>query len=65
MREFGRVNLEEIPVVSQDDPRLHLGLGTAERLDALEVRWPGGVVTNHTDLAVDRSHVLREEDGGS
>jgi hypothetical protein len=28
--------------VSQNDPRLHFGLGDAARYDRIEVRWPGG-----------------------
>jgi hypothetical protein len=31
--------------LSQHDPRLHFGLGTAARADAIEVRWPNGKTT--------------------
>jgi hypothetical protein len=27
--------------MSQNDPRLHFGLGAASRVDAIEIRWPG------------------------
>ncbi len=30
--------------LSQGDPRLHFGLGTAEKADSVEVRWPDGDV---------------------
>ena len=30
--------------LSASDPRVHFGLGGAERVDALEVRWPSGRV---------------------
>ena len=43
----------------QQDPRLHFGLGTAARVDRLEIRWPkpGGQTQVLTDVPVDR--VLR------
>jgi hypothetical protein len=28
--------------LSQNDPRVHFGLGTRNRIDSLEVRWPEG-----------------------
>jgi hypothetical protein len=28
--------------MSQLDPRLHFGLGEAERVDRIEIRWPNG-----------------------
>ena len=37
-----------------NDPRVHFGLGDAERVDRLEVRWPGGAVTERTDVDVNR-----------
>ena len=39
---------------SANDPRVHFGLGDAERVDRLEVRWPSGEVTEETDLEVNR-----------
>jgi len=51
--------------LTQQDPRVHFGLGAAARVDALEVRWPSGRVTRHAGLEVDRIHTLREEDAGS
>lgn len=50
--------------LAQNDPRLHFGLGTAAKVDRLEVRWPDGKVTQHAGLAVDQVHVLHESDGG-
>ena len=37
-----------------NDPRVHFGLGDAERVDRLEVRWPSGEVTEETDVQVNR-----------
>jgi hypothetical protein len=31
--------------ISQDDMRVHFGLGTATEVDSIEVRWPDGTVT--------------------
>ena len=40
--------------LSHNDLRLHFGLGKAERVDRLEVRWPSGAVQVLSDLAVDQ-----------
>jgi predicted Zn-dependent protease len=39
---------------SASDPRVHFGLGTIDRVEWLEVRWPSGCVNRHRDLAADR-----------
>ena len=44
--------------LSSEDPRLHFGLGTAQRLSELIVRWPGGGETRLTDVAADRLVVV-------
>jgi hypothetical protein len=36
--------------ISQDDMRLHVGLGAAAKIDALEVRWPDGTTTRREDV---------------
>lgn len=41
---------------------LHFGLGAAERVDRLEIRWPSGERTLLHDVAVDRRIELREGD---
>ena len=41
--------------LSVHDPRLHFGLGSADRIDLLEVRWPDGSRTELTDLPVNQS----------
>ena len=40
--------------LSHNDLRLHFGLGQAERVDRLEVRWPSGAVQVLSDIAVDQ-----------
>jgi len=45
---------------SQSDLRLHFGLGSAERIDKLEIIWPSGLRDERTNLAVNRIHTLTE-----
>ena len=45
----------------QSPPEMVLGLGEAERIDRLTIRWPSGNVQELTDLPVDR--VLRITEG--
>jgi enediyne biosynthesis protein E4 len=40
--------------LSTNDPRLHFGLGRAERVERLEVRWPSGSVQVLEDVVPDR-----------
>jgi enediyne biosynthesis protein E4 len=46
--------------LSQSDPRLHFGLGTSTKVDALEIRWPSGVVQTLRDVPVDRYVTVSE-----
>ena len=48
---------------SQNDLRLHFGLGSAARVDRLEIRWPGGLQESWTDLAANRIITLKEGEG--
>ena len=54
----GAVQVEEVrgggSYISQNDLRVHFGLGAAARVDRLEVRWPNGLEEEWRDLAVDR-----------
>ena len=45
---------------SAHDPRIHFGLGTADRVDLLELRWPSGAVDRLTGVAVDRVVTVKE-----
>jgi hypothetical protein len=44
----------------QSDPRLHLGLGKAENVDKITIRWPSGRVQELRDVAADQ--ILRIEE---
>ncbi len=46
--------------LSQNDLRLHFGLGSHGRLDKAEIIWPGGKVETLTNLAADRFYIVRE-----
>ncbi len=48
--------------LSASDPRLHFGLGSAERVDALEIVWPGGERQVVRGLAADREWTVRQGD---
>ena len=43
-------------------PEAHFGLGAAEKVDELVVRWPSGVEQVLTDVAVDRVLVVEEQE---
>jgi len=45
---------------SNNDMRVHFGLGAATKIDWVQVRWPSGLVERFENLAVDRFHTLRE-----
>jgi hypothetical protein len=47
--------------LSQSDLRLHFGLGSARRIDRLEIWWPSGVRQVEQDLAVNRVTDIREK----
>jgi hypothetical protein len=49
--------------LSQSDMRVHFGLGSFQRVDALKVSWPSGVADTLHDLKADRDIVVREGHG--
>ena len=42
-----------------NDPRVHVGLGTIERVDAIEVLWPDGLKETFPGCAVDQHLILK------
>jgi hypothetical protein len=48
---------------SNSDMRVHFGLGSAAKLDSVQVRWPSGLVEQFENLAVDAIHRLKEGAG--
>jgi enediyne biosynthesis protein E4 len=49
--------------LSQSDLRLHFGLGSAEKVDRVEVRWPSGSTQTLQNLASDRFYIVKEGEG--
>jgi hypothetical protein len=49
--------------LSQNDIRIHFGLGGHERVDKAQVQWPDGKVETLTNLAADRFYTVREAVG--
>ncbi|GAC1665032.1 MAG: CRTAC1 family protein [Candidatus Acidiferrum sp.] len=49
--------------LSQNDLRVHFGLGSATTIDAVEIRWPSGLVDRLKDLAADKFYPILEGQG--
>jgi len=48
---------------SQNDLRLHFGLGKAATVDAIEIAWPSGVKESFKNLAVNQLLIVQEAKG--
>jgi hypothetical protein len=48
---------------SQNDLRVHFGLGKAEKVDALEIHWPSGQVDTLKDVKVNQVVFVKEGEG--
>ena len=64
-RSLVRVLQPNAGYLSGNDPRVHFGLGGAERIERIEVRWPSGRKQAWTGLEVDRYWVLEESCNGT
>ena len=49
--------------LSQNDLRLHFGLGSAAKMDLVEVRWPTGKVETFKKVAADKIYTIVEGQG--
>jgi enediyne biosynthesis protein E4 len=49
--------------LSQNDLRLHFGLGTAKKMESVEVRWPSGKVETLENVAADAIYTIVEGSG--
>ena len=47
--------------LSQDDPRVHFGLGAASKIDRLTITWPSGIKQVVENPAVDRVIAVEEK----
>jgi hypothetical protein len=63
----GMTQTEEIhsggSYLSQNDLRVHFGLGAAQKIESVEIRWPSGKVESLNDVAVDQFHAVLEGQG--
>ena len=48
---------------SQSDLRVHFGLGKAEKVGALEIRWPSGQVDTLKDVKANQVIYVKEGEG--
>jgi hypothetical protein len=48
---------------SNNDMRVHFGLGRTERVDWVEVRWPSGLKEKFSSLKIDTVQNLKEGSG--
>jgi enediyne biosynthesis protein E4 len=49
--------------LSQNDLRIHFGLGAHDRVDKAEIVWPNGIVETLTNLLADRFYQVKEGKG--
>lgn len=49
--------------LSQNDLRIHFGLGSATRVDKVEIHWPSGLIEELKDLEVDKHYNVLEGKG--
>lgn len=49
--------------LSQNDFRLHFGLGPAAQADEIRIRWPAGLVESFSKVRANREVLLREGEG--
>jgi hypothetical protein len=49
--------------LSQNDLRLHFGLGAAKKMETVEIRWPNGKLETLQNLAVDFIYTIVEGAG--
>ena len=63
----GMTQTEEIhsggSYLSQNDLRVHFGLGTADKIESLEIRWPSGKVDTIKELEADHFYSVLEGQG--
>jgi len=63
----GTTQTEEIhsggSYLSQNDLRVHFGLGTAQKIDSVEIRWPSGEIENLPGMPADQFYAVLEGQG--
>ena len=63
----GRSQIDEVmsgsSYYSQNDLRLHFGLGSAKHVDSIEILWPSGLKENIKDVLVNQLLIIQETKG--
>jgi enediyne biosynthesis protein E4 len=63
----GRILVDEVrsgsSFISNNDMRVHFGLGAATKIDSVEVRWPSGLVETFPQVSADKLNELKEGTG--
>jgi len=69
VRAGGRTFIDEVrsgsSFDSNNDMRVHFGLGTAARIDWVEVRWPTGLLEKFDNIKVDGVRTIQEGTGST
>ena len=67
IRAGGVTQIDEVrgggSYLSQNDLRLHFGLGSAAKIDSVEVRWPTGKTEIYKEVAGDKIYTMTEGQG--
>lgn len=57
------INQWAVGYLSNNDPRLHIGLGRNKKIDLLEITWADGVEESYKDIPADRYIVIVQGKG--
>jgi hypothetical protein len=49
--------------ISNNDMRVHFGLGAATKIDSVEIRWPSGLVETFDKVGIDKINAIKEGSG--
>jgi hypothetical protein len=67
VKTAARVLVDEVrsgsSYISNSDMRVHFGLGKADKVEWVEIRWPSGLTERFSNLPVDQIHTLSESKG--
>jgi hypothetical protein len=69
LKTGNRILIDEVrsgsSFISNNDMRVHFGLGATTKIEWVEVRWPSGLAERFDDIAVDSMHTLKEGSTGA
>src|SRR5579864_8564641 len=67
MKAGARIFIDEVrsgsSFISNNDMRMHFGLGAATKIDWVEVRWPSSLLEKFDNLSIDAIHTIKEGTG--